>query len=223
MSPAGADVALLPGLLDGLRLTLQLTISALLLAICCAVLAGLARGSRHRSVRILATAYIEFFRGTSVLVQLFWAYFALPLLGLELSAFTAATCVLGLNTGAYGAEVVRGAVAAVPGGQWDAATALGFAPRQALWRVILPQAWLAMCPPGANLAIELLKNTALVSLITLNDLSFSAQLLRAETLRTIEIYLLVLLLFFLAARLLSWAVADLEQHLSRGRRGERAA
>ncbi len=125
--------------------------------------------------------------------------------------------MLGLNTGAYAAEVVRGALQSVPRGQWEAAAALGYSPRQALWRIVLPQAWLPMCPPATNLAIELLKNTALVSMITLSDLSFSAQLLRAETLRTVEIYLLVLLLYFLAARLISLAMRDLELWLARGR------
>lgn len=209
---------LMPPLLDGLRLSLQLTALALLLATACAVLAGIARYAGGTRLRVLAGAYVEFFRGTSVLVQLFWAYFALPFLGLQLSAFSAAVLVLGLNAGAYGAEVIRGALAAVPTGQWEAAQSLGYSRAQALWRVILPQIWLPVCPPAGNLAIELLKNTALVSLITLADLSFNAQLLRAETLLTLEIYALVLLLYFLAARLIAAAFRDLERWLARGRR-----
>lgn len=210
-------IDLLPGLLGGLRLTLQITVCGIILAAVCGLLAGLARRARWRLLRWGAVTYVELFRGTSVLVQLFWFYFALPFLGLQLSAFLTAVLVLGLNTGAYAAEVVRGALQAVPRGQWEAATALGYSRRQALWRVILPQAWLPMCPPAGNLAIELLKNTALVSMITLSDLSFSAQLLRAETLRTVEIFCLVLILYFIAARLISLAMRDLERWLARGR------
>lgn len=218
MSESTGIAGLLPDLLAGLRVSLQVTVLALLLAAACALLAGLARFAGNRPLRWLAGGYVELFRGTSVLVQLFWAYFALPFLGLQLSAFAAAVLVLGLNTGAYGAEVLRGALSAVPRSQWEAAQALGYRRSQALWRVILPQVWLPVCPPAGNLAIELLKNTALVSLITLADLSFSAQLLRAETLRTFEIYALVLLLYFLAARLIALAMRDLEGWLARGRR-----
>lgn len=210
-------VELLPGLLAGLRLTLQISVCGILLAAVCGLLAGLARRSTWRLLRWSAVTYVELFRGTSVLVQLFWFYFALPFLGLQLSAFVTAVLVLGLNAGAYAAEVVRGALQAVPSGQWEAAHALGYNRRQALRRVILPQAWLPMCPPAGNLAIELLKNTALVSMITLSDLSFSAQLLRAETLRTVEIFGLVLILYFFAARLISLAMRDLERWLARGR------
>ena len=102
---------------------------------------------------------------------------------------------LGLNVGAYGAEVVRGAIAAVPRGQWEAATALNMTRVQMLRRIILPQAFVAMIPPWGNLFIELLKSTALVSLITLTDLAFKAQQMNQTTMKTIPIFTLVLLIY----------------------------
>lgn len=194
---------------------------AVVLAIPLAVVAGLARMSPWRAVSWPAVTYIELFRGTSALVQLFWVYYVLPLFGVSISAMTAAVLVLGLNSGAYGAEVVRGAVQGVPQSQREAAIALNFTPAHTLRRIILPQAFAAMLPPAGNLLIELLKNTALVSLITIADLTFRAQLLRADTLRTVEIFGLVLLIYFLVALCMTAGVRWLERRLMR-RRGERA-
>lgn len=208
---------LLPVLLSGLVLTLQLTAGAAALAVPAALLAGLGRLSPLPPLRWACAAYCEVFRGTSALVQLFWVYFALPLLGLELPALAAGIVVLGLNAGAYGSEIVRGAVQAVPRGQREAAAALGFSPRQAMRRIVLPQALLAMIPPAGNVLVELLKNTALASLITLHELTFKAQLLRGASLRTAEIFGLVLLIYFLVAQALLLGVRRLERRLARGR------
>jgi len=207
---------LLPLLLRGLVVTVELTVAAAGLAIVVALAAGLARLSRHRLIAWFAAVYIEVFRGTSALVQLFWFYFVLPFFGIEVSAFAAGTLVLALNTGAYGAEVVRGAVVAVPRGQLDAAQALNLSRSQTLWRIVLPQAFPAMLPPAGNLAIELMKNTALVSLITITELTFSAQLLRAETLRSAEIFGIVLALYFAVALLITAGIRLLERRASRG-------
>lgn len=208
---------LLPALLPGLGLTVALAACGIVLAALAAVSAGLGRLSKHATVRALSTVYIEVFRGTSALVQLFWFYFALPFLGIDLPAFVAGVLVLGLNTGAYGAEVVRGAIRAVPHGQVEAAEALGFSPRQVRWRVVFPQAAVAMLPPAGNLAIELLKATALVSMITLAELTFRAQVLRASTLRTVEIFALVLLLYYGLARVLGVGFRALERRSGAGR------
>ncbi|GAA5233910.1 ectoine/hydroxyectoine ABC transporter permease subunit EhuC [Verticiella sediminum] len=212
---------LLPPLLQGLQVTLKVTAGAALLAIPLALLAGLGRLAPWRALSWPAACYVELFRGTSALVQLFWAYYVLPLFGLSLSAMTAGIVVLGLNAGAYAAEVVRGAVQGVPRGQREAAKALNFTPAHTLRRIVLPQAVAAMLPPAGNLAIELLKNTALVSLITIADLTFRAQLLRADTLRTVEIFGLVLALYFLVALCITGGMRLMERRLAR-RRGERA-
>lgn len=208
---------LMKNLLPGLKITLAITLSSALLAFVAAFAAGLARLSKRWLLRALALVYIDFFRGTSALVQLFWGYFALPLLGIELNAMTVGIVVLGLNIGAYGAEVVRGAVQAVPGDQWDAATALNFTHAAAMRRIILPQALVAMLPPFGNLLIELLKSTALVSLITLSDLTFKAQVLRASTLRSAEIFTIVLVIYFLIAQTLNQGVKMIEKRFTPGR------
>lgn len=207
---------LVPPLLDGFAVTLRLTTGAALLALPVAISAGLARLAPWRAVRWPATAYVEVFRGSSALVQLFWFYFVLPLFGLNLSAIAVGVLVLGLNTGAYGAEIVRGAILAVPRGQWEAALALNLTAWQTMRRVVLPQVLPAMLPPAGNLLIELLKNTALVSLITLTDLTFRAQTLRSETLKTETIFTLVLVMYFGAALMLTALMRGLEALLSRG-------
>lgn len=213
MSPP-AD--LLPPLLKGLAVTVELTLEGAALALPVAFTAGLMRVSRFWMVRSAALVYIEVFRGTSALIQLFWFYFVLPLLGINLSAMMAGVLVLGLNTGAYGAVVVRGAIQAVPAGQYEAAIALNLSRFQRMTRVIMPQAMLAMLPPWGNLFIELLKNTSLVSLITISELTFQGQILRAETLRTTEIFALVLLLYFIPAALISKLVRTAERRLAFG-------
>jgi len=208
---------LLPPLLEGLTVTLALTAGATLVAIIASFGAGIARLSQSGFLRAAARVYIDVFRGTSALVQLFWVYFALPLLGLELPAMTAGIVVLGLNIGAYGAEVVRGALQAVPAPQREAAVALNFTPRQMLWRILLPQAILPMLPPFGNLWIELLKGTALASMITLNEVVFRGQLLRASTFRSAEIFSLILLLYFLVALGMTMTMRQLERRLLIGR------
>lgn len=206
---------LIPPLLAGLGVTLKLTCGGAALGTVVALLAGLSRLSPMVPLRWLAATYIEVFRGTSALVQLFWFYFVLPLFGLSLDAVTVGVLVLGLNGGAYGAEVVRGAIQAVPKGQWEAAVSLNLSRWMTMRRIILPQAVPAMLPPAGNLLIELLKNTALVSLITITDLTFSAQILRAETLRTTEIFSLVLLMYFAAAMAIALLMRLLERWLAR--------
>ena len=124
--------------------------------------------------------------------------------------------------GAYGAEVVRSSIAAVPKGQQEAATALGFSKMQTLWRITIPQAVLPSLPPFGNLLIELLKNSALASLITLSELTFSAQTLRTDTLETVPIFTIVLIIYFIVAQVIAFGVRSLERRLALSR-GEVAA
>ena len=203
--------AILIDLVRALGLTLALTFCAAALAALAAFAAGLGRVSHSRALRWASGVYVEIFRGTSALVQLFWVYFVLPFAGVELDAFTAGVVVLGLNAGAYGAEVVRGAILAVPAGQRDAAAALNLGRSHTMMRIVMPQALPAMLPPAGNLAIELLKNTALVSMIAVHELTFTAQLLRASTLETGLIFSIVLVLYFGAASAMSKAFRQLER------------
>ncbi|MCU1760464.1 ectoine/hydroxyectoine ABC transporter permease subunit EhuC [Pseudomonas sp. 14P_8.1_Bac3] len=210
---------LLPLLIQGAWVTLQVTVFGSLLAIVAAILAALGRMSPWRALRWFSIAYIEVFRGTSLLVQLFWLFFVLPLppFNVELSSYSVAIVGLGLHIGAYGAEVMRGAIGSVAKGQYEASTALNFSGYKRFRRIILPQALLAAIPPGTNLLIELLKNTSLVSLITLSDLSFRARQLDQATFQTLEIFSLALVMYFILAQAINLGMRQLERRLARGR------
>jgi polar amino acid transport system permease protein len=211
----------LPGLLEGAFVTVKITLGGAVLAVLCAFIAAMGKMYGPWPIRALAVAYIEIFRGTSALVQLFWLFFVLPRFGVTFEPLAVAILTLGLNVGAYGAECVRGAITAVPRGQWEATIALNMTRGQALRRIILPQAVVAMIPPWGNLFIELLKCTALVSLITISDLAFKAQQMNATTYRTIEIFSIVLVFYLAIALLITIAMQTLErwaaQNLARGR------
>jgi len=203
-------------LLGGAVVTIKIVFMALPLAALMAFAGGLMRLSERRLLRGLAVIYVEFFRGTSALIQLYWIYFVLPLFGLSIDAVTAGVVALGLNIGAYGSEVVRGGLLSIDKGQTEAAIALNFTPRQRLWRIILPQALVGMMPPFGNLAIELVKATSLVSLITIADLTYRAKSLADMTLQVEQIFGLVLVFYFLMAQALTLAIRALEKRLGRG-------
>jgi polar amino acid transport system permease protein len=207
----------LPPLLEGAWVTVQITVAACALAVVCGLFAGLAKMSPWWPVRWLAIAYIEVFRGTSALVQLFWLFFVLPHFGITLDPIPVAILALGLNVGAYGAEVVRGAVLAVPRGQYEASIALNMRSLTRMRRIILPQALVAMIPPWGNLFIELLKATALVSLITVGDLTFRAYQLNQATLQTVQIFLLVLFMYLGIALVITYLMRSLERRMTLGR------
>lgn len=201
----------LPTLLQSAQVTLLIMAFAAPLTVVVAFVFGLARLSRHAPIRITARVLVEFFRGVSALILLFWLFFALPLFGISLPPLVCAVLALGFSAGSYGSEVVRSAVLAVPKVQREAATALNFSGAQAMTRIVLPQAIPTMLPPFGNLMIEVLKSTALVSMITVADLTFRAVQLNATYLRTVEVFTLVLIIYFVIAlcitalvRLLEW-------------------
>ncbi len=205
---------LLPILLRGVGLTVQLTLVSAALSLVIAIVAGLGRTSHIAPIRWIAGVYVEVFRGTSVLVQLFWFFFALPLFGITLSAFVAGVLALSLNIGAYGAEVVRGAIRSVPVGQIEASIALNMPPALRMRRVVFPQAFVLMLPPFGNLIIELLKATALVSLITLPDVTFRGVTLQQTTGQTVEIFTWLLVIYFALAYPLTLFVRWIERRAS---------
>lgn len=200
---------------QGLQMTVELTLLSSALGVLIAFTLGTLKTVRWRPVRYLATAYVEIFRGTSLIVQLFWLYYALPLLGLSLSPFVAGTAALALNIGAYGAEVVRGALEAVPKGQREAAVALGFTPAQRIYRIFYPQALPEMMPTFGNLAVQNLKDSSVVSLISLADLTYYANNLQNLTFETARIYTVTLFAYFGLALLLTWGIRALERRLRR--------
>lgn len=209
-------------ILQGALVTVQLTVLGSALAVVMAFAAGLARVSRFFAVRALATTYIEFFRGTSIFVQLFWVYFVLPFAGITLTPLQAGVLALGLNVGAYGAEVVRGAVKAIGREQREACVALNLTRYQSMRHVILPQALPLMLPTFCNNAIELLKGTAVVSLISLTDMTFQAQVVRAQTGNTLIPFTVILVLYFLMSWVISRSMRWLERRMTRGLDGVRA-
>ncbi|MFC5746099.1 ectoine/hydroxyectoine ABC transporter permease subunit EhuC [Actinomadura rugatobispora] len=202
-------------LLRGAGITIQLTLYGSALAAVLALVFGLAGTARNPALRALNRVYVEFFRGTATLVLMFWFFYALPLVGLRFTTIFAAVLALGLNVGAYGAEVVRGAINAVPKAQYEATVALNFTPAQRMRRVLLPQAVALMLPPFGNLLIELMKGTALVSLITISDLTFRAKQIQSSTGETFWTYTTILVLYFIIAQFLQLFVRYAERRVDR--------
>lgn len=205
----------LPLLLDGTLITLQVAALSSVVSLLLAAAAGLASSSRYTIIKGIANIYVEVFRACSLLVLLFWVYFALPFLDIELSKLTAAVLAIGLNIGAYGSEIVRSSISAVPKGQYEAGVALNLSGSMRMLRIILPQAVTRMVPPFANLMIELLKATSLVYFITLSDLTFEAMIIRNNYYTwTPHIFGLLLLIYFVLSTCISVTARLLERKLT---------
>ncbi|KUN82283.1 ectoine/hydroxyectoine ABC transporter permease subunit EhuC [Streptomyces griseoruber] len=205
--------------LRGMWTTVRLLVFSAALGAVVAFAVGIARTHRRWPVRFLAGCYTEVFRGTSALVMIFWVFFVLPpAFGWQLVPMWAGTLALGLTYGAYGAEIVRGALGAVDPAQKEGGIALGFTPGQRLRRILLPQAVPEMIPPFSNLLVELLKGTALVSVMGMGDLAFSGNLVRLALQESAEIYTYVLLVYFVIAFLLTRLMRGLEHRLKAGLR-----
>ncbi|GAA2479022.1 ectoine/hydroxyectoine ABC transporter permease subunit EhuC [Streptomyces gobitricini] len=198
--------------LPGIWITIQLLVYSAALGALVAFTVGMARTHRSLFVRFVAGAYTEIFRGTSALILMFWLFFVLPpLLGWQLVPMWAAVLALGLSYGAYGAEIVRGALNSVPKAQREAGIALSFTPWQRMRLVVLPQAVPEMIPSFCNLLVELLKGTALVSLLGVGDVSFAAYLVRLATQESAQIYSLILVIYFVIAFVITRSMKALER------------
>ncbi|MCY4316971.1 MAG: ectoine/hydroxyectoine ABC transporter permease subunit EhuC [Roseovarius sp.] len=206
-----------PVLVKGTWTTIILTLGGSAVALTMAFITGLTRLSRRLYLRVVATIYLEIFRGTSALVQLFWIFFVLPFLGVTLEPMTAGIMAIGLNMGSYGSEVVRGAVLSVDRGQREACAALNYTRFQTMRYVILPQAIPVMLPTFGNQGIELLKLTSVVSLITISDLTFSAQLVRTASGLTLEPFMAILIIYFILSSCIVQFVKLLEKRMAKGR------
>jgi polar amino acid transport system permease protein len=212
------DDVVIDNLLEGAVTTVQVTVLAALLGTVLSIAGGVAAMSGSRLARGATRAYVEFFRGVSAVILLFWVFFAVPLLiDVRLSPMQAGVLALGLNMGAYGTEIARAAIAAVPRGQTEATIALNLTPVQRLRDVILPQAVVIMLPSYGNLLIELLKGTSLVSLITLSDIVFEAQQLRtARVASSLSIFSTVLVVYFVLSLVITGLVRVAEHAAGRG-------
>ncbi|WP_209323318.1 ectoine/hydroxyectoine ABC transporter permease subunit EhuC [Brevibacterium renqingii] len=201
----------LPQLWEGVQTTLILTILGSIGAVVIALVLGLAMTSTHRWLRVPARIIVEFFRGTSLLVQLFWLFYVFPLLGVDLDPMVCGIGALALNYGAYSAEVVRSSIITVDKGQWEGAIALSLSPTRRMTRVIFPQAWALMIPSLATLLIQLLKGSAVVSFITLQDLTEKIDQLRQSTNDTYFSFTIGLIIYFVIAWLLQEFMNFLER------------
>jgi polar amino acid transport system permease protein len=198
-------------LLEGLPATVTVAIGALLFALIFGLLAALLRLSRWRLLRLPAIAYIELFRGTPALVQLFVIYFGLPDIGIEPSPFQAAIIGLGLNGAAYLAEIYRAGIEAIHRGQMEASLSLGMTPARAMRYIILPQAIRTMLPPMANFAIVLLKDTAIIFVVAVPEIMTYARNLVTETLQSAVVYSMAGVIYLCMTIPMSRVVARLER------------
>ncbi len=205
---ARAFVEFLPILGLGARLTVLLTVASLALALVLGLAIALGRISRRRWLSAPMGAYISFIRGTPLLVQLLYVYFALPEFGIRLTPVQAAIIGLSLNEAAYLAEIFRAGIESISRGQYDAAYSLGMSYRTAMRWVILPQAMRVVLPPVGNSAIILLKNSSLASVVSVGELMRQGEILTASTFRNMQIYTTVAAMYWLMhyplARLTRW-------------------
>ncbi|ATG52832.1 ectoine/hydroxyectoine ABC transporter permease subunit EhuC [Brachybacterium vulturis] len=203
----------MPMILDGVFITLLASVLGAALALVIAFVFGLALLAKNVLVRGVARVFVEFFRGTSLVVQLFWLAFVLPQLpypmGFQLDPLLVGVLALGLNYGAYAAEVVRGSIGSVPTGQYEAISALSLSPARGMFRIVIPQAWALMLPSLSNLWIQLLKGSAIVGTVTLYDLFFQVEQLRDRT-GTWFAYSFALLAYYLIAWLIVILMNGLE-------------
>jgi polar amino acid transport system substrate-binding protein len=203
----------LPNLLRGAAMTVLLSSVSMALAITLGLILAFSRMYGHRAVRLAVTAYVEAYRGTPLLIQLFILYYGLPNIGVALSPLAAAIIGLGMNYAAYEAEVYRGGIEAVPKGQMEAALSLGMPPSMAFRQVIFPQAFRVSLPAVTNDFIALFKDSSIVSVIAMVELTKTYGILAATTLRYFELGLIVAILYFGMSYPLSVLARRLERRL----------
>jgi polar amino acid transport system permease protein len=201
-------------LLLGLWMTLKLTLICVILGCTLGFLVGLARTSRSVMLRTISGVYVEFFRGTPVLIQLFWIFFCLPLiLGIELSNLASGVIALTLYMGAITSETFRASLKSVGPEQLDACIALGLPRRIQVTNVILPQAVLRAIPTLLSNCVSLFKESALVSAVGMADLMFVGQNISNNTARPVEVLTIVALIYFVIAFPLTRAVSLIERRI----------
>jgi His/Glu/Gln/Arg/opine family amino acid ABC transporter permease subunit len=205
----------LPFLLEGALKTIEIVVLALILGVLCGLVGGFCKLSRNRILRGGATVYVSVIRGTPFVVQLFFVYYAFPQLGIEVPAFAAAVGTLAFYSGSYQTEIVRGAIQSIDRFQSEAALALGLTRRQGLWLVVLPQAFLRMLPPLGNEFVALTKNSALVSLVTVQELFLSAQMVISSTFQNFAIFLTIGIMYYVMTSVVSTGTQLLERRLTK--------
>ena len=193
----------MPGFLKASLIVLELTVGTVLLSWICGMIAALGKSSRYKILRYPSSFYIWFIRGTPTLIQIFIVYFGFPQLGVKFSPFVAGVLALGVNSGAYVAEIIRSGLTAIHFGQMESARALGMSYTLAMRRIILPQVVRIIIPPITNEAITMLKNTSLLSTITVYELTLYAQVIIARTFRPFDFYIIAAILYLIMVSILT--------------------
>ncbi len=203
-------------MLSGLWYTLLVSVLCLALGNIVGMVVAMLRLSGRRILSASAYVYTEFFRNTPALVQLIWIFYVFPVLfGIYLGPIQAGVIALSLNAGAYLAEIFRGGIQAVPPGQRDAAFVLGLSRITTFWRVILPQAMRTMLPATGNMFVSLVKDSSLLSVIAVAELTYQATQLSIRTFRPLESYTLLACIYFLITYPLSLLIGRYEKRLTR--------
>jgi polar amino acid transport system permease protein len=212
MNQLYSDVLLYgPGFLEAAWVVLLITVGTILLSWLFGLLAVLGKASRFGLLRAIAGFYVWFIRGTPALIQVFIIYFGLPQIGLNPSPFVAGVVALGLNSGAYVAEIIRSGLLAIPKGQFESSQALGMSHPETLGRIVLPQVFRIILPPLTNEAIAALKNTSLLSTITVVDLTLYAQTIIATTFRPFQFFIATAVIYLVLTTLLTELSAWMER------------
>lgn|SRR5690625_979347 len=206
----------LPILLKGAVVTIQVTILAFLLSSVIGLILALMRLSKINALRRTASAIIDVIRGLPIIIQLFYIYFVLPEFGLDLTAFQAGVIGLGIAYSAYQAENFRGGIEAVDIGQREAAMVLGMRTPLLMRRVILPQAFRIALPPYGNTLVMVLKDSSLVSTITVLEMTRAGQLIASSTFQNLTVYTLVATLYLLMSLPLAWLLRRIERNVGAG-------
>ena len=203
----------IPLLAEGVVVTLQVSSLSAVLGLALGVVLGLGALSRSRIIRWSVAAYVDFIRGTPLLIQIFLVFFALPMVGIRFDEFAAGVVALSINAAAFVAEVVRGGVGSIERGQSEAAKAIGMRHRQVLLYILLPQAYRQMMPPLTNELISLVKNSSLLSVISVYELTRAGQAIISVHFVPFEIYTLLALYYYVLIKALSWLSVQLERRL----------
>lgn len=205
----------LPLLIVGAGITIQITAISVGLGLIIGMFVGIARICNMKVLRALATVYIDFLRGTPLLVQIFLIYFALPMVvGQRVDPFIAAITACGINSGAYIAEIFRAGIQAIDEGQMEAGRSLGMSWVQTMRYIIVPQAFKNVIPPLGNEFIALLKDSSLVSVIGFEELTRRGQLIIARTYGSLEIWITVALIYLVMTLTISRLVSYMEKRLA---------
>jgi len=202
-----------PLLAAGLLTTVKICSFAMVIGVVLGGALGLVSLSRIAPARWLVTAYVDFIRGTPLLIQIFLVYFALPVVGINLPEFWAGVIALGLNAAGFIAEIVRAGVGSVEKGQAEAARSIGMRHHQILIHVLLPQSLRAVVPPTTNELITLVKGSALLSVISVYELTRAGQAIIAVHFAPFEIFLMIALYYYLTISVLAWFSRWLERRL----------